>query len=142
MWLNYDEQYAVSDDGYVMNTKTGKILKGVVNNSGYLTLKNYNKRDTIHRMIALRFCPKEDLPGLEVDHINRDKTDNSAANLRWVSKSVNQRNKEASNISQHKSGYQVRFEKDRKYIHTSWHKTMELAVAARDAFKLTDAYML
>jgi hypothetical protein len=35
MWLNYDEQYAVSEDGDVMNRKTGCILKQPLNLDGY-----------------------------------------------------------------------------------------------------------
>ena len=112
MWLNYDDQYAVSADGYVMNRKTGQILKGFPNNFGYLQVKLYRKNIDIHRIVALRFCPKIDLSGLEVDHINRDRADNRAANLRWCSPSQNNRNRECLNIYRHSNsnGFQDGFE--------------------------------
>lgn len=141
MWLMYDETYAVSEDGLVMNRKTGKILKGFPNNKEYLQIKLYGNNNTIHRMIALRFLPKIDLPELEVDHINRDRTDNRACNLRWVDRSENSRNKPATNISKKKNGFQVRFNRDGNEIHYSWHKTIEEAIAARDAFKNSPEYL-
>jgi hypothetical protein len=137
MWLNYDEQYAVSEDGDVMNRKRGNILKGFLNRGGYLLVKIYNKNIAVHQMIAQMFCPKIDAAGLEVDHINRDKTDNRVCNLRWVDKSTNLRNKNSKNISIHKNGYRVAFVARGKYIYQRHFKTMEEAVVARDAFRLS-----
>ena len=99
MWLNYDETYAVSEDGLVMNRKTGKILKPSADTGGYLIVFIHSNIARVHRIVAQMFCPKIDLPGLEVDHINRDKKDNSAVNLRWYDRSTNERNKPATNIS-------------------------------------------
>jgi hypothetical protein len=46
----------------------------------------------IHRLIALQWIPNpSNLP--EVDHIDRDKTNNSIENLRWVSRTENANNK-------------------------------------------------
>jgi hypothetical protein len=147
MWLNYDEKYAVSDEGQVMNKKTGLVLKPLIrtNKYGYVTLSDRKKKD-IHRLVAECFLPKIDLPGLEVDHINRDKTDNRANNLRWCSRSQNSQNTKtvinAKYISKSKTGYAVRFKKNNKYIYWKWFKTIEEAIIARDAFKLTDEYLL
>jgi hypothetical protein len=43
---------------------------------------------TIHRLVAEAFVPGED-EGLEVNHINGDKTYNNEVNLEWVTKSMN-----------------------------------------------------
>jgi len=143
MWLNYDDRYRVSEDGNVMNRKTGLILKPQLSSNGYLHVNLRGKFMRIHRLVALCFLPYTDIDGLDIDHINRDRTDNRVINLRWVTRSQNMRNTDASNIYNHHSGqYRVIFSKYGKNIYYKMFKTMELAVAARDAFKLTDAYKL
>ena len=57
----------------------------------WLETRNYDK----HRLIAMQFIPNPD--NLEqVDHISRDRTDYHIENLRWVSRSLNSRNKSAA----------------------------------------------
>ena len=145
MWLNYDEQYAVSEDGEVMNRKTGLIRKPGVIAGGYhqITLFENNVRTLklVHRIVAERFCPKIDIEGLEVDHINRDNSDNRASNLRWCSHMENKRNG-ATHITKRGNGYQVQFKRNNNFIYNKHFKTMEEAIAARDAFKLTDEFKL
>ena len=63
------------------------------NASGYLQI-NVPIRGTttlVHRLVAEAFI---DNPQgyTEIDHVNRDKSDNSVANLRWVTHSENMRN--------------------------------------------------
>lgn len=45
----------------------------------------------MHRLVALTFIPNPDNKA-EVDHINRNKLDNSISNLRWVTHGENQLN--------------------------------------------------
>jgi len=143
MWLNYNETYAVSEDGYVMNRKTGLILKPNSDRYGYLRVSLHHKEIThIHRMVAQMFCPKIDLPDLVVDHINRDETDNDASNLRWVSKSINARNVSKSNIIVNKDGYRVRFCKNGKSLYDKHFTDLELATSARDKFRQSEEYRL
>jgi len=141
MWLNYGENYSVSDGGLVMNRKTGLILSPGLDRKGYPIVCIYDKTTRVHRIVADRFCPKT-RDDLEVDHINRDEKDNNASNLRWCDRSTNQRNKNSKNICKHRNGYIVQFKRYGKHIYQKTFKTMEEAVAARDAFKLTDAYKL
>lgn len=58
--------------------------------SVYLKRKPYQK----HILIAKQFITNDD-PEMktDVDHINRDRTDYHIENLRWITKSDNQRNK-------------------------------------------------
>jgi hypothetical protein len=140
MWLNYGEMYCVSEDGYVMNRKTGRILTPRLGTNRYLSVGIYGKNIDVHRIVADRFCPKINVPKLEVDHINRDRSDNRASNLRWCDRSTNNRNRNPTNIHKHGNGYEVQFKNKGKRIYNKSFKTMAEAIAARDAFKLTDEF--
>lgn len=72
-----------------------RILKGRNDTKGYLRVVLYkdqmSKGFKVHRLVAVAFIPNsENKP--EVDHINRDKIDNSVNNLRWVSHKENMNN--------------------------------------------------
>ena len=51
-------------------------------NQKYATIKN----ESFHRLIAIIFIGPSPGPEYTVDHINRDKTDNRACNLRWATR--------------------------------------------------------
>ena len=90
------ENYEISNMGNVRNTDTNMILKPCKNrDDGYfrvsLSKNNIRKTFLIHRLVGFAFIPNpQNLPC--IDHINQDKTNNSISNLRWVSKSNNNRN--------------------------------------------------
>lgn len=80
--------YAVSDEGYVFNTKKNKRIKGSQKYTGYIEvdLRDINgvkKSRLLHRIIASNFCERKDGEN-EVNHIDGDKTNNRAENLEWV----------------------------------------------------------
>lgn len=89
------EGYAVSSFGRVWSFKSDKELKPRKHTGGYLTvcLMREKKRVNmyIHRLVAQHFVPS-DTDCFEVDHIDRDKTNNFATNLRWVNRSKNSKN--------------------------------------------------
>ena len=92
---DYDN-YEVSILGNVRNSKTNLSLKPSKKRDGYYHVHLYKngimKNFYIHRLIAYAFIPNpENLPC--IDHIDRDRTNNSISNLRWVSRSNNNRNK-------------------------------------------------
>ena len=80
--------YSISIDGQVKNQKTGRILKGAVNSSGYLYVNLVNgylsKAQAVHRIVMKHFG--EDQPeNYIVDHIDGNKTNNKLENLQWLS---------------------------------------------------------
>jgi len=107
-------KYAISNHGNVKNLKTGKMMKQTMAKAiGYyvLTLRNSDGATLkyVHRLIALHFIPNpEALP--QVDHINRDRSDNRIDNLRWVTAQQNDFNRTK------------RKETSSSYKGVSWHK--------------------
>lgn len=83
------------------HTRPGKILKPYIRENGYsyvvLRDKNQAKTQTVHMLVALAFLPS--CPGeigrqrgrWQVDHIDEDKQNNSAQNLRWLLGEENRR---------------------------------------------------
>ena len=97
---DYEGLYEISNLGRVKSlnySRTGKeqILKPQKRKNGYLGVilcyKNTQKQVNIHRLVAEAFIPNpENKP--YVDHINTDKLDNRACNLRWVTQKENLNN--------------------------------------------------
>ena len=128
MWKEIAEfaGYSVSEDGYVMNAK-GKIMKPRTNNKGYSVVSLYkNKKHhtlLLHRIIATAFIPNDD-PELkdEIDHIDKDRSNNSIQNLRWIDRVSNclgsKRGQYANNTTGVKGIY---FRKDTK----KWYAIVE-----------------
>jgi len=102
-WKPY-KNYQVSNMGQVK--RYNRLLKLSDDGCGYLRCSNYeNGKQThirVHKIVALAWIPNPDnLP--EIDHINRDKTDNRVENLRWVSRSENSINR--GNMKNNKLGH-------------------------------------
>lgn len=96
----YEDCYVVSDSGQVARVKTygakpkavWKLLAPRIKNGGYVTFHlcqdGIRKDPVVHRMVWEAFCgPIPD--GLEINHKNGIKTDNSLANLEVVTRSEN-----------------------------------------------------
>lgn len=88
----YEGLYEVSNLGNVKGMKTGKILKPGKTIHGYLhvTLCKDGKTKclSIHRLVWRAFNG-EIPPGLEVNHINEEKTDNRLCNLNLMTHKEN-----------------------------------------------------
>jgi len=96
LWLPYDEKYSVSDEGYVMNRRNGRILALQDDRRGYARIDLHGKHRKVHRLVAERFLPAPvacETHTLVVDHIDRNRLNNHASNLRWVSIRVNNQNR-------------------------------------------------
>jgi hypothetical protein len=116
-FLENGENYSVSNIGNVRNDKTGLIMKHNIHKNGYhcigLCQNSKVKCYLIHRIIAQAFL--ENPRNLKtVDHIDRDKDNNTLDNCRWASMSEQETNKsKRKNTSS-------------KYIGVYWKKAREI----------------
>jgi len=88
--------YLIYEDGRVYSKFMKTFRKQTINIGGYLRLrlcKNHKYKDfLIHRLIALHYIPNpNNYP--QVDHIDRNKLNNSISNLRWCDSKINNNNK-------------------------------------------------
>lgn len=115
----------------------GNIKKGAIAGSrrpnGYIDIRINRTGYLAHRLAWLYM--NGEFPKKEIDHINRNKSDNSFCNLREASSSQNHfnREKQKNNTSGFKgvtpkdNGYQAQATFKGKHIHLGWFKTPEEA---------------
>ena len=99
-WKFINANYEVSDKGNIKSVNyrgTGKsaIRKQSISKNGYMRVilsdNGKNKTYFVHRLVAAAFIPNPDnLP--EIDHIDGNRANNHADNLRWVTVKENQNN--------------------------------------------------
>lgn len=94
--------------------KRGDIAGGMPKSNGYLYIGIGPKRYLAHRL-AWFYCFKE-WPTLDIDHINRNRSDNSLNNLREVSRAENLRN----TVARSSTGYKNVYKNGDKYWARVW----------------------
>jgi hypothetical protein len=96
------DYYEVSNTGLIRNKVTNKQLSLENAKDGYqrvaMVLKqqktlSITRKIHIQRLVALAFLGEPENISLQVDHIDRDRSNNNVENLRWVSASENCNNK-------------------------------------------------
>ena len=137
-----NNNYSVSNFGRVRNNKTNKIIKGSKGHGGYLQIMcpidGIRHHKNIHRLVAVAFIPNPDDKEL-VDHIDNNRTNNNAYNLRWCTSNENQQNKcvSCNNTTGHKgvtfrnNRWVARIDHNGKRINLGSFKTVEEAIYAR-----------
>lgn len=103
----YLEGVKCREDGTVFipqsGTRKAHWTPGTRKNSGYYGVTIFRKQYYVHRLICETFhgpCPE----GYEVDHKDRDKSNNRPENLRYVTRSGNLRNRRVAEESLAKYG--------------------------------------
>lgn len=106
---SYWKQFSV--EGYIktiIEREPQRILKSHRNMGGYFVVSlfkdgmKYGK--SVHVLVAKTFLGPAP-PKTEVDHIDNDQTNNNLHNLRYISKSKNNKNKQTSALIQSKYEY-------------------------------------
>jgi len=84
--------YSISNDGEIMNNKTGRVLAGGYDQDGYrqviLCDKGRRRNCKIHREVALTFIPNPNNHPI-INHKDGVKSNNKIDNLEWCTISHN-----------------------------------------------------
>lgn len=149
MWKDisgFEGRYEVSDSGEIRNVKTQKLLTLKVDRDGYqqIGLRKLGDRKKywffVHRLVALAFIDGD--PSNQIDHIDHNKCNNCASNLRWVTLQENVLHRElkpwstntSTNelyITKYRNGYMIRINRQ-DYRKQIWKKDLESAITERD----------
>lgn len=86
------ENYYISNDGFVTNTKSGRVLTPSTASKGYYIVALCNrvsiKKEYIHRLVGKYFVPNPSNKPF-INHVDGNKQNNKAENLEWVTPKEN-----------------------------------------------------
>ena len=105
---DYEGLYKINKQGEVWSCYYNKIMTPTLNRTGYYMIEIVKdktpKQTSIHRLLAIQYLPNfNNLP--MVDHIDRNKLNNSLDNLRWASARTNNLNMDKIPKSGHQNIY-------------------------------------
>jgi hypothetical protein len=88
----YEGKYQATTDGDIFSLLSNKFLKLSDDTYGYNCCNLNDKTYKVHKLIGMTFLDNHN-SYTQIDHINRDRKDNRVVNLKYVSCSENQSNK-------------------------------------------------
>lgn len=152
MELVFLSNYLIYEDGKIWSKHYKKFLKDS-NCRGYRTIKLVNDdgiriNTSVHRLVARCYVPNPENKN-EVDHIDNDKSNNHASNLRWCTRLENMCNLklEKNNSTGHLNiseeyirgilHYNIRYKNKKRLLSTNKH-TLEDAIRIRDSMRSTN----
>jgi hypothetical protein len=84
-----EDHYFINRSGVVVNSYTGKTIKGILLKTGYVKVAlSYGKQKLVHRLVAKAFIPNEKCLKF-VNHIDENPQNNHVDNLEWVTHKEN-----------------------------------------------------
>lgn len=123
----FNSNYYISNFGRVYNSKFKKITLSPEGKGKYARVRINGKKYRVHRLVATIFIPNPNNKPF-VDHIDGDRYNNRADNLRWVTSTENNRH-----LSETTQNYRNLTESEIKLIKNSKLSNRELALK----FKIT-----
>lgn len=139
--FNNKGYFADLENGVIYGTRKQKLVPCKTHN-GYYTVTVNNKRQKIHRLILMT-ATQSDGNGLQVNHIDGNKSNNKAINLEWVTPKENTQHAEVAGLRTH---IQTKIRKDRKlsdeevteikhYLSQGWSSSQIISVCPKANYK-------
>jgi hypothetical protein len=92
----YENLYKINKNGEIFSCHYQKIMTHLIKNDGYkyvdLRIDGKRRKGYIHRLLGKQYLLNPDNKP-EIDHIDRNKNNNSLDNLRWVTRIENRNNR-------------------------------------------------
>lgn len=141
--INGYESYVVCQNGDVIRADSGYIMKPHIDKKGYKRIKlfangKHSQAFLLHRVIATAFIKNDNRHPI-VDHVDRNKLNNTVSNLRWVSYKES-----AANCGGHKkrrkSLYKGVYPSGKKWAAMSYGKYLGVFSTQEDAARAYDIH--
>ena len=95
--MGFEEMYMINREGRIWSKVYKKEMTPIPNDDGYLVVSLGERasrvKRLVHRLLAIQYIPNDDPNKPQIDHIDRNKLNNSLDNLRWCSQKENLMNK-------------------------------------------------
>jgi len=105
-----NHKYGATSEGKIMNLKTGRVMKPSMQNAGYhflsVSVNKVRKQCLVHRLVAEAF--HGECKGLEVNHKDGNKLNNTPENLEYCSRKQNMQHSAAQGLSLKKITPEIR----------------------------------